>query len=290
MRETIKKLLKAVGLIITAQKICDFPRVYSKRRRNQARYRKREKVMRTYGNLFYLNIGSGLFVRKNWRLLDYSDSHSYHPCFVGDSGQLLDYNIDLTTCKKLPVPDDSVDMLFSSHCFEHIGDKATQNVLNEAYRIMKKGVVFRIILTDADLAYDAYKRNDFEWFVTIKSRRGDESKSIEWYYFRSLSATFMGNRFQIRDDVEKLSKEDFFEKYHYGEMINHWHNVSGRMTWFNFDKIKKMARNAGFIDIRRSSFLQSVSEEMRALEFDTRKGKLKNDTREKISLYVDMVR
>ncbi|MBI2047653.1 MAG: hypothetical protein HYT27_00795 [Parcubacteria group bacterium] len=142
-----------------------------------------------------------------------------------------------------------------------------------------------------------YKKNNKEWFLTIKARRGDESLPIEWYYFKQCSATFTGDRskiMQIRNDVERLSKEDFFKKYHDNpskDVCVPYKNSGGEhLTWFTFNKIKKMLQNAGFSDIRRSSFLQSISEEMRAPEFDTRKGKLKGDTRQKVSCYIDVVR
>ncbi|MBI2047656.1 MAG: methyltransferase domain-containing protein [Parcubacteria group bacterium] len=252
--------------------------MYAEKKQIEKKRRMRRDVIKNYNpSLFYLNIGSRLFVRENWRLLDYSDNSSYK---AGDKGELLDYNIDLTTCPKLPISDAAVDLLFSSHVLEHLGEMPAQNVFNEAFRILKRGGIVRLVLPDADLFYDAYKRNDIEWFRGI-TRRWEPGWPIETHLFKWIAAYRMGTVDGVRQNVNTLSKEAFFEKYR-KEIIDFTdHDFSQHITWFNFDKVKRMAERAGFKDIRHSAPRQSISEEMRATEFDTR---------ENLSFFVDIVR
>ena len=274
MKEFLKKIFRGSILYEIALKMRLRYCAYVRKRKISS---ERREIMRNYNpSIFYLNIGSRLFVRKNWRLLDYTGNHSYK---VGDRGELLDFDIDLIACRKFPLLDNSVDLLFSSHCLEHIGDAPAQNIFNEAYRLLKQGGVFRVSLPDADLFYDTYKRNDIAWFRGI-TRRWKPEWPIEMHYFKYVSARYMGTVGGVRKNVQKLSKEAFFEKYH-KEIYDSNDNVSGHITWFNHDKVKRMAEKAGFTDIRLSSPHQSVSEEMRAPEFDKH---------EKFSLYVDIVR
>jgi len=271
----LRKLLKDTVLWKAAKQV----RTYYRRHRLN---RRRREVMRSYDpSLFYLNIGSSRFVRKNWRLLDFyeQDTHYARKVFPED---LLDYNINLVTYPKLPISESQVDLIISAHCLEHVGDKPAQNVFNEAYRILKRGGIFRLVLPDADLIYGAYKRNDIEWFRSVDKRNRNEDWPIEKHYFKFLSAYYMGkiDNHVVRKDAEVLPKEEFFEKYH-KEVIDYSDSVSGHITWFNYDKVERMARAAGFTDIHRSTLQKSISEEMRAPEFDTGIA---------IAFYVDIVR
>jgi len=48
--------------------------------------------------------------------------------------------------------------------FEHITDEVAYNLLNEIYRVMKKGSVLRIVVPNFSLYIDKYKNNDFNFF------------------------------------------------------------------------------------------------------------------------------
>lgn len=242
---------------------------------------KRKEIVATYGTPFFLNIGSRLFVRKNWRLLDhYSPQTGYEEGEVF-SGNLLDYDFDLTTCPRLPITNDSVDLVYTSHCMEHIGDKATSNVFREVYRILKTDGIFRIVLPDIDIAYEAYKKNDIGWFEEQIGKK--QGQSIEDYWF-GLSFVYWKGKVDaktLRHDVESLEKEEFFNKYHREITDFTGHNFSTHITWFNKDKVARMLSQSGFTKILPSQPHASVSPEMRSSDFDPNEG---------MSLYIDAIK
>ncbi|MDY0321744.1 MAG: methyltransferase domain-containing protein [Arcobacteraceae bacterium] len=95
----------------------------------------------------YLNIGSGFGANQiGWWTGDYQE------------GFIIDANT------KLPFKDDSITFVYSSMFFEHITDEVAYNLLNEIYRVMKKGSVLRIVVPNFSLYIDKYKNSDFDFF------------------------------------------------------------------------------------------------------------------------------
>jgi len=123
---------------------------------------KRMDVMKHYASdKIFLNIGSGRFVKSNWRLLDYSD----YPSDIVFPTSLIDYNVNLTKLESWPIRDNSVDLIYTSHCLEHLGNEVAMNVLAESCRILKPGGCIRITLPDAELPYTAFRNGNDGFFL-----------------------------------------------------------------------------------------------------------------------------
>jgi len=58
--------------------------------------------------------------------------------------------------KKLPLPNDSVNCVYTSHMFEHLSIQGGKNFLKESLRILKKGGVLRISVPDLDKYVEAF--------------------------------------------------------------------------------------------------------------------------------------
>lgn len=58
--------------------------------------------------------------------------------------------------KKLPFRGNSVDVLYSCHTLEHMYEEELLAFLNEAYRVLKKGGVLRIVVPDLLYAIEKY--------------------------------------------------------------------------------------------------------------------------------------
>ncbi len=94
----------------------------------------RRHIRNNSNHIFYLNIGAGvMFLKKNWRILEYSDSKYKH------NAKLIDFNINLFDNLAFPIADNTVDLIYSSHTFEHLHDDNVVHILNESYRILKPG-------------------------------------------------------------------------------------------------------------------------------------------------------
>lgn len=109
-----------------------------------------------------LDIGAGDVVRLGWVTLDISDK--------------CDLFWDLRW--GIPFPDGTVDIVYSSHLLEHMSHEAGQNVLREAWRVLKSGGTLSTCVPNARLYVDAYlgsrplaDDHDF-WEPALVSRSG----------------------------------------------------------------------------------------------------------------------
>ena len=61
--------------------------------------------------------------------------------------------------KKIPLPDKSVKVLYSSHMFEHLAPDEAVKFLNEARRVLSDDGVIRIVIPDLEKAIATYNEN-----------------------------------------------------------------------------------------------------------------------------------
>jgi len=59
--------------------------------------------------------------------------------------------------------DNSCDLVYSSHCFEHLDDEIVNRLLEETIRILKKNSVLVLKLPNWDLAIKSAFNKDYEW-------------------------------------------------------------------------------------------------------------------------------
>ncbi|MFX1277497.1 MAG: 3-hydroxyacyl-CoA dehydrogenase NAD-binding domain-containing protein, partial [Promethearchaeota archaeon] len=212
-----------------------------------------------------INLGGGIFFRKHWRVLD---KRSY---WYKHSSLYVDYFFDLAKNEPFPFEDNSVQFFYSSGCFEHIPQEFSQNNFNEIYRCLVPGGAVRIQTPDFDLAYEAYGKND-EDIYKIKERRGkmkpvfyrDQTEAFICFF----ASYFFQKEREVLKDVEKnyksMKKEDF-ANYYTERIPREWQEkmVGGHINWYNYEKLERMLKIAGFKKIYRSEPQKSKFPEMR---------------------------
>ncbi len=68
--------------------------------------------------------------------------------------------------KRIPLPNDSASLVYSSHMLEHLDRSEASMFLREAYRVLKSGGVIRLVLPDLSKAIATYNQNqDADAFV-----------------------------------------------------------------------------------------------------------------------------
>lgn len=250
---------------------------YSLEIRWQKNYSKnRRKIINQYSDEKYLNIGGGRFLKHNWRILDYvSPQYQY-------DNDLIDYNINLLENTKWPIEDSSFDLVYTSHCLEHLPDNSGINVFKEAYRILKQDGVFRITLPDIDLAYEAYKNKDVVFFLNETNAKDKSTITSQFLdFFTSYSPKDI-NINEFENDFLNLEKELFLNKYIPSKINSEVHDFSTHITWYNTEKIKRMGMSVNFSKAIISKRHNSISEEMKSPEFDHKPFKS--------ALYVDLIK
>jgi predicted SAM-dependent methyltransferase len=107
---------------------------------------KKANLLVQHGNSIKINIGSGSVRGINgWITLDLSDNAD------------IFWNLN----QKMPFPDNSVDMIYSSHLFEHFLYPKIIEIMGDCYRILKPDGVFSIAVPNARLYIEGYFDKSF---------------------------------------------------------------------------------------------------------------------------------
>jgi predicted SAM-dependent methyltransferase len=90
--------------------------------------------------------------------------------------------------------DNSVTLIYGSHCLEHISHKRVVEVLKEWHRALKPSGVLRVSVPDFDLLLDIYLQNNRDMQSIILPLMGEQDYSFNFHYtaftFGDLSRLF----------------------------------------------------------------------------------------------------
>lgn len=100
---------------------------------------------------------------------------------------------DLTD--KIPLTDNSIDIVFSSHFLEHLTKIKGEQFLNDIYRIMKPGGLVRILVPDLDLAIQ-------------KFNQGEINETLDLFFYTSEEADFSAHKYNYTFGSLKTKLED----------------------------------------------------------------------------------
>ena len=241
-------------------------------------------------NRRFVNVGSGDFYHPYWTNLDFV-SDWYGP------RQKHVVPFDLTEITPLPFEDDTLEIIYTSHTVEHVPFNSSMNLFKEAFRCLKKGGVLRVTTgPDADTDFRALKNKDKDWFYwddITKNMAGDNEQrplAERWLHhvFSDLAdgSTSPGNKKYKEAEILNLIEEkgfpailDWFEtKVNFSP-----DRPQDHITWWSHERLQGAIRTAGFNNVYRSGFWQSVSPVMRRTPlFDT--------THPQISIYVEAIK
>jgi len=229
----------------------------------------------------FYNVGAGKFAHPCWTNLDCKSEHyqaaQTHP-FV---------EFDLMRLEPLPIEDNTAEIIYSSHCIEHVNDPAVLNLLKESHRALKPNGCLRLTTPDMELFYGAYVRNDIDFwywrgrydrasihqlflshFAGQLSEINPDNSAHTKYTDDEIKAVF--STLEMTDAFEFFSGQCVYNPKHAGNHINHW----------THDKVFSFLHDAGFSQCNRSAYGQSSSPPLR----DTT---LFDNTHPRISLYVE---
>jgi len=109
------------------------------------------------------------------------------PIWEGEGWHILDHKLTKTEgfkvagdASEISLPDNSTDIVFCSHIFEHIPHTQLPMVLSEINRILKPGGILRILTPDLEKITKAYVYGDKDFFTEAKLE--DESLRTDLGY------------------------------------------------------------------------------------------------------------
>jgi predicted SAM-dependent methyltransferase len=142
-----------------------------------------------------VHLGCGNDVRAGWLNIDERPEST--EMFLAGKHFL---NWDLR--EGVPVPDDSVEIIYSSHFFEHLTFPEAMKLLSDCLRVLVPGGVFRAMLPDFRLVFNAYSNRDGAFF----------QEAIEtWNFLHFLPPSQRGPM----DVLSRVVYEDYTHKYLY---------------------------------------------------------------------------
>jgi hypothetical protein len=180
-----------------------------------------------------------------------------------------DISHDLLSMKPIPVETATAELVHSRFTVDRLTDGAAQYFFNEVYRILKKGGIFRIVSTNLDLDFRAYKNNDKDYFFWL-----EENVSIEQaflYHIVTQVSTLYND-----PATKKITDEEFkqlLKTMNYEDALNycvsrcspeiHKNNRYDHFNWWNQKKYERMLSLAGFKTVYLSAPEQSASPVLR---------------------------
>lgn len=179
---------------------------------------------------------------------------------VLDSSRRADIKLDLRKCDGLPFKNESIEKAFSSHCIQLLDNEHIKHLFRELYRVMKQGAVLRLSCPDPDICLKDYKK-----------RREEMIKGGLEMYKEGMPAS--------TEDCKVFLSKKKIEDWYY-KQVEDENFVFNCINWLNYKKIKEWLKEAGFDNIRKACFNDSVDEEMK-------KG---FDRHREVSLYVETIK
>jgi len=203
--------------------------------------------------LHKINIGAGKWKKEGWKTLD---------CYLD-----ADVKADLRKCKPFPIKDNQIEKAFSSHCIEHIETHHLEYLLKELYRCMKPGAIMRLSCPDIDQAFEAYKNNNIKWFDGICTRGEIGAKLINTLVsYEAGSGGPPVTEEEVKEKFESLTKDEFINWAI--SLCDRSRPYIAHINGIYYEKLEKHLKEAGFVNIEKSSYRNSRDEELKGKGFD----------------------
>ncbi len=255
------------------------------------KYLYREYPARSLDKKYFLNIGAGDFFHKYWTNVDYASkwySKQQKTSFI---------NYNIMSKKPLPLQNDSIELVYSSHVIEHVTDNAVENLFSEIYRVLKHDGGVRITCPDSLLFYHTLVNKDLAfwnwrhtWFTGRLSSGVSDITEVTLYDYIVREVATPRCRFYRykKDPIEPREVENIFTTASYSDFYNH---LTGKLefdpeapgdhiNWWDETKIINCLQKAGFKNVYSSRAKESLFAPLRnGYKFDT--------TAPHMSLYIE---
>jgi predicted SAM-dependent methyltransferase len=142
-----------------------------------------------------------------------------------------------------PIESDTFDFIYSEHLFEHLKVEEQLNMLEESFRILKKGGLMRIATPSLDFLFNLYANSN-----TLENKR-----YVNWAVENIPNLRIVNNSII---DIEE----------HYNYVINNFFKAWGHQMIHNYSSIEKLALQCGYSQVENCKVGESSYEILRNIE------------------------
>lgn len=238
----------------------------------------------------FYNFGSG-----NWSHKYFQNIDIIHPKYPNNKPDIV---YDAMSRAPLPIETGSAKLFYFSHVNEHLPDDINLLIFRETRRSLEDGGVARFTCPDFDLAKRAYEADDSSFFLYDQILDAKDREPRLGMPTAQLFLNFFATRAQAgspSDGNKKYTSAEFASLVESEGAETAARIISQNMSleaqkkapgchinWWNFDKFRSFLMEAGFSDVRQSSYLQSCVPPLRQKDFfDLRLPQ--------VSIYVDAI-
>lgn len=223
MKKKLKKILEISPLSIY-ERYRDFKCL-------EIKIEEREKLIEDYfsnAGIIKLQIGCGDNILEGWLNTDLNSSREIAYLDAGGN---------------FPLPNNSVDFIFSEHLFEHLNIVQQKNMLKESFRVLKRGGVLRIATPSLDFLTDLH----------LNPLKSQNKKYTKW------AVEKIPGLFSVKLNV---NDENVFHNY----VINHFFKAWGHQMIHDYRSIKSLALETGFLEVNQEKVGKSNFPELEGIE------------------------
>ena len=106
-----------------------------------------------------------------------------HPMFINIDARPAPHIHYVRRIDNLSVfKNNTVDLIYASHCLEHFSHRKIAEVLKEWYRVLKKGGVLRVSVPDFDLLLQIYRNNRNDINTIVLPLMGGQDYRYNFHY------------------------------------------------------------------------------------------------------------
>lgn len=208
-----------------------------------------------------VNLGAGAWHVPGWRVLDHGGDWYRFP------RRFLDFDCDLVADDRLPFETATVDVFYSEHVFEHLSDACCSRIFAEIARSLVPGGGLRIVVPDAELICDRYEAEDSNFFRRWMER--DNASLTEAFLTLVAHPREPLDEVVIRRQFLVTPRAKFLDEI-CGRLRYDPSRAGEHINWFDFAKLERMLRAAGFARVEASLPQGSAIGSIRGRGFDTR--------------------
>lgn len=182
-------------------------------------------------DLDYLNIGCGAHFNKRWTNID----------FVSQDSNVICHDLS----KGIPFPDKSFSVVYASHVLEHFSPSDGKILLNECYRVLKKGGTLRLAVPDLEKIIRSYVLE----LNRLTNKKGSTLIPLKWLHI------------ELFDQVLRESSGGIMWKFLNDLPIQYRNYIRSRTGWHAqhaFDEIDRVSMQKKIETKEQSLFIRTL--------------------------------